>query len=510
MSAASYSPGSWLALTTDRMWLIVDLPADDDRVGELWRAASSASVDETLSILLARGLDHLPSFAVAAQTDDGIRAVVRHPARILRRDAEEEVEVVGPVGGTWSDTISTTAARELRIEAPAAAGSVMLPLGHGVTTAGVLAVDLDRRDVAAADMSSPVAPAGAEAVEPDDLVAEDEASPDEHETATSHSVATRPSDFYGQLLGSTVDRDALLAQIADELDPSDEPAAPLSSAPKGDTAIWVGTADLNEDGPERSEDDDQMATPDRPASPAREPSSQSGVIDGVPWAASAGPPSQSDSTRLGSSSVRNGVAAPAPPAFDAPEAPVHEPASNATASGTAGHTSTVNRPELLNAVDPGPESTPDQRVLAVLCPAEHVTSAYSSTCRVCGATIVDQDATEVVRPPLGTLRLSTGQTVLLDRDVVLGRAPEDRNDDPALRPHLVQLTESAEVSRMHVRISLDGWQPMIRDLGSSNGTTLTLRGSEPRQLRPHEDYPLEPDCEVSLADMVSFTYDVSA
>ncbi len=66
------------------------------------------------------------------------------------------------------------------------------------------------------------------------------------------------------------------------------------------------------------------------------------------------------------------------------------------------------------------------------------------------------------------------------------------------------------MSRMHVRVTLDGWQPLLRDLGSSNGTLLTLKGSEPQQLRPQEDYLLEPGCSVSLADDVTFSFDVTA
>ena len=63
---------------------------------------------------------------------------------------------------------------------------------------------------------------------------------------------------------------------------------------------------------------------------------------------------------------------------------------------------------------------------------------------------------------------------------------------------------------MHVRITLDGWQPVVRDLGSSTGTVLSLQGTDPRKLRPHEDYLMEPGCSVSLADDVSFTFEVGA
>jgi hypothetical protein len=49
---------------------------------------------------------------------------------------------------------------------------------------------------------------------------------------------------------------------------------------------------------------------------------------------------------------------------------------------------------------------------------------------------------------------------------------------------------------------------LVRDLGSTNGTTVTLPGQEPVRLRPTEDQGIEPGTVVTLADEVELTYEV--
>ena len=51
---------------------------------------------------------------------------------------------------------------------------------------------------------------------------------------------------------------------------------------------------------------------------------------------------------------------------------------------------------------------------------------------------------------------------------------------------------------------------LVRDLGSTNGTTVTLPGEEPVRLRPTEDQGIEPGSVITLADEVSLTYELEA
>jgi pSer/pThr/pTyr-binding forkhead associated (FHA) protein len=108
------------------------------------------------------------------------------------------------------------------------------------------------------------------------------------------------------------------------------------------------------------------------------------------------------------------------------------------------------------------------------------------------------------------LRLPTGDVVTLDRGVLLGRSPKVNAElDAAARPHLVRVTSPQnDISRNHVEIVLEGWHVLIRDLGSTNGTTVTLPGQQPVRLRPSDQQVLEPGTVITLADEVAITYEV--
>jgi hypothetical protein len=151
-------------------------------------------------------------------------------------------------------------------------------------------------------------------------------------------------------------------------------------------------------------------------------------------------------------------------------------------------------------------------VLAVLCPAGHTSPPHSGTCRLCGREIPPQQPFQTARPPLGVLRLPTGDVVTLDRGVLLGRSPKVNAElEAAARPHLVRVTSPQnDISRNHVELVLEGWHVLIRDLGSTNGTTVTLPGQLPVRLRPSDQQVLEPGTVITLADEVAITYEVQA
>lgn len=165
-----------------------------------------------------------------------------------------------------------------------------------------------------------------------------------------------------------------------------------------------------------------------------------------------------------------------------------------------------------SALSPGTEGPADSPVvLAVICPAGHHSSPHASNCRVCGRDIPTQQPFQTPRPQLGTLVVSTGGLVPLDRGILLGRAPKVNADlPPSSRPHLVRLaSRDNDISRNHAEVILEGWHVLVRDLGSTNGTTVTLPGQEPVRLRPTEDFGIEPGAVLTLADEVSLTYEVS-
>lgn len=91
-----------------------------------------------------------------------------------------------------------------------------------------------------------------------------------------------------------------------------------------------------------------------------------------------------------------------------------------------------------------------------------------------------------VRAP-AQLVLSTGQTVLLDRPVVIGRRPRSTRVAGADLPHLVAVpSPQQDISRNHVEVRVEGDSILVTDLATTNGTTLHRSGADPMRLHPEE------------------------
>jgi hypothetical protein len=108
------------------------------------------------------------------------------------------------------------------------------------------------------------------------------------------------------------------------------------------------------------------------------------------------------------------------------------------------------------------------------------------------------------RPPLGILVFSTGERVVVDRSIVLGRNPRTVDmwaDDVDVRRVKVS---SAGVSRQHAVIRVDRWHASIDDLGSANGTTVARPRQPAAAVRPGHPVDLVPGVVVDLGGDVSF------
>ncbi|GAA3601798.1 FHA domain-containing protein [Marihabitans asiaticum] len=291
----------------------------------------------------------------------------------------------------------------------------------------------------------------------------------------------------------------------------DPPAAPAPDeveAAAGVTRDEPGSETIlpeHDDADDHLEDDAAAGSPAKPTPSAESsipssPTPASGVISSVPWARS------------------GGADQPAPP--PSPQSPPPpSPASPPTDEPT---TSPDDAAEPDGAVDPGADTTgrdalmaqaatvDGPKVLAVICPAGHLSPPHLDVCRVCARAMSDQQAFEAARPALGVLRLDSGDEIPLDRGVLLGRSPKAKPDlDVARQPHVVRLpSPDNDLSRNHLEIILDGWHVLARDLGSTNGTTVQLPGAAPTRLRPEEQLTLEPGSVLVLADSVSVTFEV--
>lgn len=114
-----------------------------------------------------------------------------------------------------------------------------------------------------------------------------------------------------------------------------------------------------------------------------------------------------------------------------------------------------------------------------------------------------RSALEGDQQPPRVLIFSTGQRVLVDRPVVIGRSPKPTTESNQTSPRLVTLT-GRRLSRQHAEIRIDRWQTIIDDLNSFNGTEVTIPGEPTRRLQPGLPISLVVGTRVDLASEVSF------
>jgi hypothetical protein len=120
------------------------------------------------------------------------------------------------------------------------------------------------------------------------------------------------------------------------------------------------------------------------------------------------------------------------------------------------------------------------KVKGFLCSRGHLNDPRALFCNLCGIRMAEKTGVfiEGVRPPLGLLVFDNGATVSLDMDYLLGREPEtdERVRNGQLRPLLV-VDQTGGVSRHHAEIRLEGWDVLLLDNGSANGTLVAAPGA---------------------------------
>ncbi|MBB3042080.1 FHA domain-containing protein [Nocardioides soli] len=117
-------------------------------------------------------------------------------------------------------------------------------------------------------------------------------------------------------------------------------------------------------------------------------------------------------------------------------------------------------------------------------------------------------APPVTARPVARLVLPDGETVDVDRAVLIGRAPEPARSTTDDAPRLVSVVSPhQEVSATHLEIrpgsGADHGAAVATDLGSTNGTVVVQPGLPPEDLRPGVTVQLVPGALVDLGDGVS-------
>ncbi|MEU5259212.1 FHA domain-containing protein [Amycolatopsis sp. NPDC021455] len=129
------------------------------------------------------------------------------------------------------------------------------------------------------------------------------------------------------------------------------------------------------------------------------------------------------------------------------------------------------------AVDEGPENR--SQVIGVSCAKGHFNDPAVPYCAVCGIglTQAGHHSAEDDRPSLGVLVLDDGTLLPMNKDYVIGRMPEGAADASDRDVMLLRLLDP-QISAVHARIRLDGWEVSVSDADSANGTFVREPGSD--------------------------------
>lgn len=140
---------------------------------------------------------------------------------------------------------------------------------------------------------------------------------------------------------------------------------------------------------------------------------------------------------------------------------------------------------------------------AAHCQQGHPNPPRSAACYRCGISLIDDQSLSLIdQPTVGRLLFPGGQSVVLDRDLELGRKPA-----PPQHVHPV-IIDHAEVSRSHASLKVEGWTVLLTDLDSRNGTWIVPPNDvTPVRLDPQVSHVLEHGTRVHIGGPeVAFTY----
>lgn len=137
-------------------------------------------------------------------------------------------------------------------------------------------------------------------------------------------------------------------------------------------------------------------------------------------------------------------------------------------------------------------------VAGVMCVNGHFNHPDAFYCRVCGIAMIQ--LTKVLvdgpRPALGVIVVGDGSTFIMDDDYLIGREPDPDGS------RAITLADE-RVSRRHARLSAAGWDVVVTDLGSSNGTYVKNPGWQDwMKVAPSHPTVVEPRGQIAIGSQV--------
>jgi hypothetical protein len=464
---ASYSPGEWIVLSgpTSLVALPVSSPKWSALISTLWdEVVASSSIVEVASRLATYRIDALPSFVALFWTADGMRSLVRGAVVIHDLDSGDVI-ADGESIQTWTEA-GLDEVRRVSIDldnSDASPGPLELPLVVGAVRAS--AVNLDATDAAIVR-----SPQGVAAVEPEaDAIAgvtDGDDLDDTLDTEPMPPVAKGSDGLVHEVEWGEwgTDGEPTEALTSDELDA-------LSAVGSGSEAAQA--VDEN-DPPDVAASDGDRSDP-----AARHEASDDSAPAEVP-------PDEVAEVDDADTAVM--------PLPLVPPLPLVEPLPTGQPSTLA-----ADFADSL-AAPPAPD---EARILAALCALGHSNSPEVTACRICGAIVPPQSPQLVSRPVIASLRSPDGSVVDLDRVVLIGRAPAESASDADLPRLMTVASPGHDISRTHLQVSPDGWEIVVIDLHSTNGTMWVSPGAGQQLLQPGTPTPVPIGTSLELGDGVT-------
>jgi hypothetical protein len=459
----SYRPGQWFGIVGERAVVILP-PSEKARVASLWELVDGgAGFDVTLDALISGGLRDLPSFVLVSTAEGETKVVLRGPARASFTVDGEEVELEGSSATTWVER-SLHGVERMSISVDDA---VEAPVSYSVDGGLFRISALEEAPAHEGAPEYDPGPAPVQAVAPD-----------------LEEVDAAGGEPYDGADGSADD------------DPDDRPnyeltteafqVAPIETEP---SVVWAD--------PEPAEGTDD-APPEEPVEgtdeqPFEEPVGLDALF-GSEEEAEDSEPDETDDEASSWAAARS----PEPPSWT-PDPPTPPPVSPPPTPFEWGEP--VGQPQaeaMTEAMTVPPDADHDGLTRTGSWQAEAPQPPG----------IPGQPPAPDVTRPVARLMISNGESVEVDRAIVIGRAPEGRRFSATEQPRLVTVpSPNLEISATHVEVrpgsGADHGSAVVTDLGSTNGTVLVQPGLGPEDLEPGVAVQLIPGAVIDLGDGVT-------
>lgn len=463
------------------------------------RGPGAELIEKVASMVQRAAGATLPAFVVVAQDGDALLVALHGPASVTVHQPAGPLQLDGSESTAWvtSRVLDAAALNAALVEGPPMAVPALVDLQRGVAVGdgfallaeGVAPGDLGGNDGAvplASQAPGPVSGVGDVKVLADAPGAEVPAAP----LALSPEAIRRVLTSDPLVVAQPAHTEEPLAPApltAEPLAPAPAPSGPVAPPPQEDP-VPPAPPVLQPD-PVRPALAVLPAVPDSPRSPLDVPVGAHPASP-TPAAERPGP------APLGFASLPGG-------AFKIVELRPPNPAPAAAPLPVA-------QPRTPNDSPEAPSGA--VRVRGVNCGRGHFNDPRARFSAVCGLAMFQTSIVmqEGPRPPLGVLLLSNGESFPLNTNLVLGREP---GVHPAVSSGeavgLVPTSMGPSLSRLHAQVRLEGWDVVLIDEGSTNGTFVwdeTRR--QWNRLVAHQPYVLRPGDQLAFGALTA-TFETS-